>query len=77
MSDLDRIVTVVFQIFFPNINQLTASASETAITDVKKKNYERVLLVRGFFIISCEILVFPVDNVHTSAGKITAWWSRL
>ena len=25
-----------------------------------------------FFIISCEILVFPADNVRTSAGKITA-----
>ena len=32
-----------------------------------------VLLMQGFFIISCEILVFPADNVRTSAGEITAW----
>ena len=33
------------------------------------------LLMQGFFIISCEIPVFPADNVPMSAGKITAWFS--
>ena len=32
-----------------------------------------VLLMQGFFIISCEIQLFPADNVRTSAVKITAW----
>ena len=31
-----------------------------------------VLLMQGFFIISCEILEFPADNVRASVGKITA-----
>ena len=33
----------------------------------------RLILMQGFFIISCEIPVFPADNVCTSAGKRTAW----
>ena len=28
-----------------------------------------VLLMQGFFIISCEIPVFPADNVPMSAGE--------
>ena len=31
-----------------------------------------VLLMQSFFIISCEIPLFPVDNVRASAGYITA-----
>ena len=33
-----------------------------------------VLLMQGLFIITCEIPVFPADNVRTSTGKITACW---
>ena len=35
-----------------------------------------VPLMQGFFIISCEIPVFPADNVPTSAGEKTACPSR-
>ena len=31
-----------------------------------------VLLMQGFLIISWDILLFPADNVRTSAGKMTA-----
>ena len=32
-----------------------------------------IMNLKGFLDNSCKISVFPVDNVHLSAGKITVW----